>query len=99
MDQYYMNDHLLLFLNDDKTVENKGVKICSFINNFSKTIHLNRPMECSLVKIHCPKAIYEYKQQTDLYVEMNINFISDRYIPPLTDGTPHMGLKQKPNYR
>ena len=77
MDQYYLNDHLLLFLNDDKTVEKRGKKKCSFINNFSKTIHLNRPMECSLVKIHCPKEMYEYKQQKDFYIEMHINFILD----------------------
>ena len=46
MDQYYLNEHLILFLNDNKISENKFNK-CDYSVNNDKPIILNKLMECA----------------------------------------------------
>ena len=57
MDQYYLNEHLILFLNDNKISGNKFTK-CDYTVNYDKPIILNKLMECALLKLHCPENLF-----------------------------------------
>ena len=57
MDQYYLNEHLILFLNDNKISGNKFNK-CDYTVNYDKPIILNKLMECALLKLHCPENLF-----------------------------------------
>ena len=74
MEQYYLNEHLILFLNDDKIIKSHHNK-CDYIVNYDKPILLNKLMECALLKLYCPEKLFTLPYGDVFTMELKLWFI------------------------
>ena len=57
-DKYYLSEQQTLFISDDEVKrEENGLFPCAFTINYPRSLFLNKRMEASLVKLHCPSKL------------------------------------------